>query len=352
MSEIAIARRAGGGDGGRPAHGRTAAAFVGRAAELELFRGALEAPEPPFSVLWVHGPGRRRQDGPAGRARRRPRPTPGREPRAARPARDRAVTAGVPRRTLARGAAALAARDGRCCCSTPSSAPARSRTGCATSFVPALPAGALVVIAGRAPPGDALARATPAGATCCGWSRCATSAATTRARCCARAGVADDLHDAVARRHPRPPAGAVAAASTCSRSARRRRPARASARCPTWSGALVASFLAGVPSPRHRLRARGSRRTRRFIDRRPAARRVRRRRGRAAVRVAARPVVRRGAARADCARTTSRATSSTPTCAGATAAAYARVHRIVRRRRRRAAQDCRGPRAPAARSPT
>ena len=31
--------------------------FVGRAAELELFRTALEAPEPPFSVLWIYGPG-------------------------------------------------------------------------------------------------------------------------------------------------------------------------------------------------------------------------------------------------------------------------------------------------------
>ncbi len=30
---------------------------MGRAAELELFRGALEAGEPPFAVLWVHGPG-------------------------------------------------------------------------------------------------------------------------------------------------------------------------------------------------------------------------------------------------------------------------------------------------------
>ena len=31
--------------------------FVGRAAELELFLGALAASEPPFSVLWIHGPG-------------------------------------------------------------------------------------------------------------------------------------------------------------------------------------------------------------------------------------------------------------------------------------------------------
>jgi hypothetical protein len=31
--------------------------FVGRTAELELFRTALAAPEPPFSVLWLHGLG-------------------------------------------------------------------------------------------------------------------------------------------------------------------------------------------------------------------------------------------------------------------------------------------------------
>jgi hypothetical protein len=31
--------------------------FVGRAAELELFRTALATPEPPFSVLWLHGLG-------------------------------------------------------------------------------------------------------------------------------------------------------------------------------------------------------------------------------------------------------------------------------------------------------
>jgi hypothetical protein len=31
--------------------------FVGRTAELELFFGALAAPEPPFSVLWIYGPG-------------------------------------------------------------------------------------------------------------------------------------------------------------------------------------------------------------------------------------------------------------------------------------------------------
>ena len=31
--------------------------FVGRRAELELFRDALGSADPPFSVLWVHGPG-------------------------------------------------------------------------------------------------------------------------------------------------------------------------------------------------------------------------------------------------------------------------------------------------------
>jgi ABC-type transport system involved in cytochrome c biogenesis ATPase subunit len=30
--------------------------FVGRASEIELFRIALESPEPPFSLLHVHGP--------------------------------------------------------------------------------------------------------------------------------------------------------------------------------------------------------------------------------------------------------------------------------------------------------
>src|SRR3954451_7971837 len=38
----------------RAARGRW---FVGRLAELELFRCALEADEPPYSVLFVHGPG-------------------------------------------------------------------------------------------------------------------------------------------------------------------------------------------------------------------------------------------------------------------------------------------------------
>ena len=31
--------------------------FVGRVAEVELFAEAIRAPEPPFCVLWVHGPG-------------------------------------------------------------------------------------------------------------------------------------------------------------------------------------------------------------------------------------------------------------------------------------------------------
>ena len=31
--------------------------FVGREAELELVRAALDAAEPPFSVLWLTGPG-------------------------------------------------------------------------------------------------------------------------------------------------------------------------------------------------------------------------------------------------------------------------------------------------------
>ena len=34
-----------------------ARAFAGRAAEIELFRQALAEPDPPFSLLWLHGPG-------------------------------------------------------------------------------------------------------------------------------------------------------------------------------------------------------------------------------------------------------------------------------------------------------
>ena len=37
--------------------GARRAGFVGREAELELFRSAIDAPEPPFSVIWVHAPG-------------------------------------------------------------------------------------------------------------------------------------------------------------------------------------------------------------------------------------------------------------------------------------------------------
>lgn len=51
-------RVAGGGatirDRLRVARGRR---FVGREAELELFREAVEAVEPEFAVLWIHGPG-------------------------------------------------------------------------------------------------------------------------------------------------------------------------------------------------------------------------------------------------------------------------------------------------------
>jgi hypothetical protein len=48
---------AGGGTIGDRIHGERSRHFVGRAAELDLARTALAAPTPPFSVLYVHGPG-------------------------------------------------------------------------------------------------------------------------------------------------------------------------------------------------------------------------------------------------------------------------------------------------------
>ena len=69
--------------------------FVGRAAELELFRCALEAEEPPFSVLFVHGPGGVGKTALLQAFWRRWRRTRGCEPVRARPAGRRAVAAGV-----------------------------------------------------------------------------------------------------------------------------------------------------------------------------------------------------------------------------------------------------------------
>ena len=74
-------------------------------------------------------------------------------------------------------------------------------------FLPDLASDALVVIAGRDPPAPAW-RATPAGATCCARSRCATSIPPTRAPTCA-SRACPKACTSRAGRHARPPARAA-----------------------------------------------------------------------------------------------------------------------------------------------
>ena len=208
-------RTAAGGDGGRPPAGRARRAFVGRAAELELFRSALEAPEP-FSVLWVHGPGGvgktalLGRDG-GGRGRRAA------WTRAARSARPSTpVPAGV-RRRAGRGPGRPAGGGRARPPARPGAAARHLRAGArpgglaARGLHPGLPAGALTVVAGRTRPGrrgGATRLARPAARGLAAQPR----RRTTRARFVRAAGVADDLHDRAVAAHPRPPAGALAAA--------------------------------------------------------------------------------------------------------------------------------------------
>jgi hypothetical protein len=133
--------------------------FVGRAAELELFRGALEAAEPPFSVLWVHGPGGVGKtmllDVLAGAARdagcdpvrldlRGLEPSP---PAFLRGLRDAFGVPDDPARRLAELRSAVLLLD--------TFEVAVALEGwLRDEFVPGLPAGVLVVIAGRRPPGE------------------------------------------------------------------------------------------------------------------------------------------------------------------------------------------------------
>jgi hypothetical protein len=219
-------------------------AFVGRAAELELFRAALEAPETPFCVLWIHGPG------------------------------------GVGKTTLLAALADVARSMGRKPALLdlrglePSPPSFQAELGHAgqrgdpillldtfelagaletwlrEEFVPALPVGALVVVASRTRPGDGW-REDP------GWRELLRvvslrnldrddSRALLR-----RAGIADALHESIldiTRGHP------LALSLLVDLLAQQ--PAvvpHELGEVPDVVGRLVASFAAGVPSPRHRL---------------------------------------------------------------------------------------------------
>jgi hypothetical protein len=138
--------------------------FVGRAAELELFRDALEAGEPPFCVLFVHGPGGVGKTalldalGAAAEAA-------GLQPvrldlRAIEPSPPAFLAALATARGLPEDAGAVAATTaGRPVLLLDTfEAAVGLEDWLREELVPALPAGALVVIAGRLPPGPAWRR--------------------------------------------------------------------------------------------------------------------------------------------------------------------------------------------------
>ena len=139
--------------------------FVGRAAELELFLGALAAPEPPFSVLWIHGPGGVGKTALLG-ALAEAAADAGVGAVQPRSARDRAFATGVHGRAGARAsgcparrrAEALGGREPVVLLLDTFEAAVGLEDWLREQFVPALPACALVVVAGRNGPGAAWRR--------------------------------------------------------------------------------------------------------------------------------------------------------------------------------------------------
>lgn len=219
--------------------------FVGRAAELELFRAALEAPEPPFSVLWICGPGgvgKTTLLGALADAARAVRRSPvlldlrGIEPSppsfTAELARASGLDAERPVLLLDTFETAGALED-----------------WLREELVPGLPAGALVVIAGRARPAGAWRRDP-------GWRELLRVVSLrnldpddTRALLRA-AGVGAELDGwALGLTHGHP----LALSLLLDVLAQRGDAPLELAAVPDLVGPLVACFLAGVPSPRHRL---------------------------------------------------------------------------------------------------
>jgi AAA ATPase-like protein len=231
--------------------------FVGRAAELELFREALASAEPPFSVLWVHGPGGVGKTtlldaladaaADAGLAAvaldlRGIEPS----PPAFRAELARACGAPLGASTLD----ALTERERPVLLLDTFEAAAALEPWLRDEFVPSLPAGALTVIAGRARPGEAWRRDP-------GWCdllrviSLRNLAADDARQLLRHAGVGEELHARVLELtygHP-------LALSLLVDVLAQERPPDAPLELgtvPDVVGRLVESFLAGVPSARHR----------------------------------------------------------------------------------------------------
>jgi hypothetical protein len=230
--------------------------FVGRTAELELFRDALGAADPPFSVLWVHGPGGIGKTTllcafadeaadlgctPVMLDLRATEPSP--------PAflTELARACGVP--AGASGSDAFAGLERPVLLlDTFEAAPGLS-DWLREVFVPALPAGALTVIAGRLRPGEEWRRDP-------GWRELLRVVSLRNlgpddARALLwRAGVADELHERMLEfTHGHP----LALSLLLDMRALHDDPSLDLGTAPDVVSRLVASFLAGVPSPRHRL---------------------------------------------------------------------------------------------------
>jgi hypothetical protein len=230
--------------------------FVGRAAELELFSGALAASEPSFSVLWLHGPGgvgKTALLGAFGEAAgdvgasvvsldlRTIEPS----PPAFMAELGRALglaTEAVPREALADGESVVLLLD-------TFEAAVGLEDWLREQFVPSLPARALVVVAGRDGPGAAWRRDP-------GWGDLLRvvslrNLGPEEARAFLRgAGVPEQQQGwmlEVSHGHPLALALLVEV-----RSQRPAGPLELDA-APDVVGRLVESFLAGVPGPRHRL---------------------------------------------------------------------------------------------------